>query len=143
MSATIVVHSASMGRNVTAVTSSASPALDVETDEFAEDNGFFDDFSADGSSKLSKRKRNRQSYEQNQQVLEATVVEDEVSRKERVEGARRKIAAAVLARASPREVKQAVMKMKKKKKDRESTEVLPKEGRHKHVEGRKRSRSKK
>ncbi|KAH9601519.1 hypothetical protein LSM04_003259 [Trypanosoma melophagium] len=86
-------------------------------EEWAEDNGFFQEFAKEVSSGISQRKRNRQAHLKDQEQLEAVLLaaaaEDEVTRKERAEEARRQIAAKVLARASPREVQQALKKAKK------------------------------
>ncbi|ORC92136.1 uncharacterized protein TM35_000043500 [Trypanosoma theileri] len=86
-------------------------------EEWAEDNGFFQEFAKEASSGISQRKRNRQAHLQDQEQREAALLaaaeEDEVTRKERADVARRQIAAKVLARASPREVQQALKKAKK------------------------------
>ncbi|KEG07880.1 hypothetical protein DQ04_08571010 [Trypanosoma grayi] len=86
------------------------------TEEWADDNGFFEEFAKEATlgGGASRRKRSRQAFEEVQQsALQAQAQaeeEDEVTRKARAEEARRQIAAKVLARASPREVQQAVRK---------------------------------
>ncbi|ESL08644.1 hypothetical protein TRSC58_03650 [Trypanosoma rangeli SC58] len=83
-------------------------------EELAEDDGgFFGAFAEVAAGGVSRRKRNRQAYEQELEQQRAEAAEDEVIRKARAEEARKQIAAKVLARASPREVQQAVKKAKK------------------------------
>ncbi|RNE97705.1 hypothetical protein TraAM80_09187 [Trypanosoma rangeli] len=83
-------------------------------EELAEDDGgFFGAFAEEAAGGVSRRKRSRQAYEQELEQHRVEAAEDEVIRKARAEEARKQIAAKVLARASPREVQQAVKKAKK------------------------------
>ncbi|KAG8348256.1 hypothetical protein ERJ75_001728700 [Trypanosoma vivax] len=90
------------------------PRSGTDVEELVNDSDFFSDMQqASSGDGISNRKRNRQLHEMEQVMNEAPSAEDEVTRNERAAEARKKIAAAVLARASPREVRQAIKNTQK------------------------------